>query len=208
MNKDGRLFLWHANAIADGPFADVLLQKQSEDEPLLTQPAYDAATRSRVRRDVHLAGPGQPRRLLCRTRCVEGGVPAGDAAGLADRRRHHGLDRPVRRPGAAPRVRREDRAGRRRAAVRRDVLRAAEHRRRPALRGRASRLRHSDHDVPRVLGAPRRACAPTRASSTTAIAGRAGRTASSRPTTAVAAWRRIYPTYAQRVASALRDATA
>ncbi len=46
VNKDGRLFLWHANAIADGPFADVLLQKESEDEPLLTQPAYDAATRS------------------------------------------------------------------------------------------------------------------------------------------------------------------
>ena len=46
VNKDGRLFLWHANGIADGPFADVLLQKQSEDTPLLTQPAYDAATRS------------------------------------------------------------------------------------------------------------------------------------------------------------------
>jgi hypothetical protein len=48
VNKDGLLFLWHAASIGDGTFADVALQKQSDEQPLLTQPAYDPATRSVV----------------------------------------------------------------------------------------------------------------------------------------------------------------
>ena len=46
VNKNGRLFLWHAASIAAGPFVDLALQKPSQEQPLLTQPAYDAATRS------------------------------------------------------------------------------------------------------------------------------------------------------------------
>ena len=46
VNKNGRLFLWHAASIADGPFADVPVQQASVERPLITQPAYDSATRS------------------------------------------------------------------------------------------------------------------------------------------------------------------
>ncbi len=46
VNKNGRLFLWHAASISDGPFADVPVQPASVERPLLTQPAYDSATRS------------------------------------------------------------------------------------------------------------------------------------------------------------------
>ena len=46
VNKNGHLFLWHAASIADGPFADVPVQPSSVARPLLTQPAYDGATRS------------------------------------------------------------------------------------------------------------------------------------------------------------------
>jgi hypothetical protein len=46
VNKNGRLFIWHADAIEDGPFADLALQRESDDQPLLTQPAYDPGTRS------------------------------------------------------------------------------------------------------------------------------------------------------------------
>jgi hypothetical protein len=46
VNKNGRLFLWHAASIEDGPFADVPVQQSSVEQPLLTQPAYDSATHS------------------------------------------------------------------------------------------------------------------------------------------------------------------
>ena len=46
VNKNGRLFLWHAASIAEGPFVDVAVQQPSLERPLLTQPAYDSSTRS------------------------------------------------------------------------------------------------------------------------------------------------------------------
>jgi hypothetical protein len=128
VNKDGRLFLWHANAIADGPFADVLLQKESEDAPLLTQPAYDAATRS-----VYVATFPSLARVS---------LDGCSAAHVAWRAAFPHATLQGSPTVAAPGVRREVGAGRRGAAVRRTVLRAAEHCRGPALRGSAPGLRH------------------------------------------------------------------
>lgn len=45
-NKNGRLYLWRAASIASGPIADLALQAASQDQPLLTQIAYDARTTS------------------------------------------------------------------------------------------------------------------------------------------------------------------
>jgi hypothetical protein len=45
-NKNGRVYLWESASIASGPVVDVALQATSEDEPLLTQLAYDPRTKS------------------------------------------------------------------------------------------------------------------------------------------------------------------
>jgi hypothetical protein len=48
VNKNGHLFVWRAASIGDGAFADLALQAGPGEQPLLTQPAYDAATQSVV----------------------------------------------------------------------------------------------------------------------------------------------------------------
>jgi hypothetical protein len=45
-NKNGHVYVWRSTAIADGPIADVALQATSQDQPLLTQIAYDPRTAS------------------------------------------------------------------------------------------------------------------------------------------------------------------
>lgn len=45
-NKNGHVFLWLTASIASGPVADVTVAPQSVEQPLLTQLAYDAGTRS------------------------------------------------------------------------------------------------------------------------------------------------------------------
>jgi hypothetical protein len=45
-NKDGHVYLWDSAAIASGPVAEVALQATSQDQPFLTQIAYDASTKS------------------------------------------------------------------------------------------------------------------------------------------------------------------
>jgi hypothetical protein len=45
-NKNGHVFVWSSSAISAGPVADLAVQTESQAEPLLTQPAYDPATRS------------------------------------------------------------------------------------------------------------------------------------------------------------------
>lgn len=46
LNKVGRLYVWNDSTVAAGPYADVVVQPASVDQPLLSQPAYDAATDS------------------------------------------------------------------------------------------------------------------------------------------------------------------
>ncbi len=45
-NKNGHVYLWRSAAITNGPVADLALQATSENQPLLTQLAYDAKTTS------------------------------------------------------------------------------------------------------------------------------------------------------------------
>ena len=45
-NKNGRLFLWHSAAIEQGTYVDLAVQPTTQEQPLLTQMAYDAKTRS------------------------------------------------------------------------------------------------------------------------------------------------------------------
>jgi hypothetical protein len=45
-NKNGHVFVWRSASIGDGPIADVSVAPQSVTQPLLTQLAYDAQTRS------------------------------------------------------------------------------------------------------------------------------------------------------------------
>ena len=45
-NKNGRLFLWHSAAIEQGTYVDVAVQPTTQEQPLLTQMAYDEKTRS------------------------------------------------------------------------------------------------------------------------------------------------------------------
>jgi hypothetical protein len=45
-NKNGHVYLWKSAAIAGGPIADIALQATSQDQPLLTQLAYDQQTKS------------------------------------------------------------------------------------------------------------------------------------------------------------------
>jgi hypothetical protein len=46
LNKDGRLYLWHAEDIAAGPFATAVIQPTDYERPLLGNPAYDTTLRS------------------------------------------------------------------------------------------------------------------------------------------------------------------
>ena len=45
-NKNGRLFLWHSAAIGQGPYVDFAAQPTTQEQPMLTQMAFDAKTRS------------------------------------------------------------------------------------------------------------------------------------------------------------------
>jgi hypothetical protein len=46
LNKNGHLYIWRSEAIGEGPFADVALQPSTEEQPLLSQAAFGARTRS------------------------------------------------------------------------------------------------------------------------------------------------------------------
>jgi outer membrane protein assembly factor BamB len=45
-NKNGRLYVWHADAVGDGPLGAVTLHAATPSRPLLTQPAYSPRLRS------------------------------------------------------------------------------------------------------------------------------------------------------------------
>ena len=94
-NKNGRLFLWHSAAIEQGPYVDVAVQPTTQEQPLLTQTAYDAKTRSLFVAHRLCARAGRRRRLQDGARVVEGAHAGRDAARLADRRRLDRLDRPA-----------------------------------------------------------------------------------------------------------------
>ena len=141
VNKNGRLFLWHAASIADGPFADVPVQQASVERPLITQPAYDSATRS-----VYVTTFTALVRVSLTTDCDSAEVtwkeafPNATLQGSPDGRVSDRMGCAVGRTGALARVRRADRTARVQPAVRRHVVRSTEHAGGTALRGGASRL--------------------------------------------------------------------
>ena len=189
LNKNGSLYLWRTRRLAAGPISSLRLSNPTLAAPLLSQAAYSPRTRA-----LYVATPGRLVRVnvngKCRARIgwsrkvgsgLFNGSPtiAGDTVWLVENANagsalvaFRATTGQLRLPGAP------GRAGVRRAdGGRRPDLRPAVHGRRAGLRARV-RARPADR-----CGAGA-AWTSTEASRTGCTAGRAVRTASTRPTTA------------------------